>query len=91
MLALLKFGLKVYETSPVREAIVRKFAPVSEDGLADEVLIDFIKNTCNCIYHPLGTASMMPREDGGVVDPELKVYGTTNVRVVSGMDLCGAR
>lgn len=25
---------------------------------------------------------MMPRELGGVVDPELKVYGTSNVRVV---------
>lgn len=25
---------------------------------------------------------MLPRELGGVVDPALKVYGTTNVRVV---------
>lgn len=25
---------------------------------------------------------MMPRGDGGVVDPKLKVYGTANVRVV---------
>ncbi|KAG7144374.1 Copper amine oxidase 1 like protein [Verticillium longisporum] len=32
--------------------------------------------------HPIGTASMMSRELGGVVDPELKVYGTANVRVV---------
>lgn len=32
--------------------------------------------------HPLGTASMMSRELGGVVDPELRVYGTANVRVV---------
>lgn len=33
-------------------------------------------------YHPIGTASMLPREDGGVVSPKLIVYGTTNVRVV---------
>lgn len=32
--------------------------------------------------HPIGTASMMSRELGGVVDPELRVYGTANVRVV---------
>lgn len=32
--------------------------------------------------HPLGTASMMSRELGGVVDPELRVYGTASVRVV---------
>jgi hypothetical protein len=28
------------------------------------------------------TAAMMPKDDGGVVDHELKVYGTTNLRVV---------
>lgn len=33
-------------------------------------------------YHPIGTASMMSRELGGVVDSEFKVYGTSNVRVV---------
>ncbi|TVY43942.1 Glucose oxidase [Lachnellula occidentalis] len=32
--------------------------------------------------HPLGTAAMMPRKLGGVVDNRLKVYGTANVRVV---------
>ncbi|KAL2794656.1 GMC oxidoreductase-domain-containing protein [Aspergillus keveii] len=34
------------------------------------------------MYHVCGTCAMMPREDGGVVDPRLKVYGTRNVRVV---------
>ncbi|KAG8405571.1 hypothetical protein J3458_022217 [Metarhizium acridum] len=33
-------------------------------------------------FHPVGTAAMMPREKGGVVDNRLKVYGTSNVRVV---------
>lgn len=33
-------------------------------------------------HHPIGTASMMSRELGGVVSPKLKVYGTKNVRVV---------
>ena len=33
-------------------------------------------------YHPLGSASMMARNLGGVVDPQLRVYGTNNVRVV---------
>lgn len=33
-------------------------------------------------YHVSGTAAMMPREQGGVVDSRLKVYGTTNLRVV---------
>lgn len=33
-------------------------------------------------YHPVGTASMLPRANGGVVDATLTVYGTSNVRVV---------
>ncbi|KAJ5605489.1 CAZyme family AA3 [Penicillium lagena] len=33
-------------------------------------------------YHVCGTAAMMPREKGGVVDSRLKVYGTKNLRVV---------
>lgn len=33
-------------------------------------------------FHPIGTASMLPRDQGGVVDSTLKVYGTSNVRVV---------
>lgn len=33
-------------------------------------------------YHHLGTCAMLPREMGGVVDNEFRVYGTNNVRVV---------
>lgn len=33
-------------------------------------------------YHPIGTCAMLPREKGGVVDSQCKVYGTSNVRVV---------
>ncbi|KAI9628029.1 hypothetical protein KEM48_011879 [Puccinia striiformis f. sp. tritici PST-130] len=33
-------------------------------------------------YHPIGTSSMMPQNQAGVVDPQLKVYGTQNLRVV---------
>lgn len=33
-------------------------------------------------FHASGTAAMMPRELGGVVDSNLTVYGTSNLRVV---------
>lgn len=33
-------------------------------------------------YHICGSAAMMPREDGGVVDSELRVYGVEGLRVV---------
>jgi choline dehydrogenase-like flavoprotein len=33
-------------------------------------------------FHPVGTCAMMPRKAGGVVDERLRVYGTSNLRVV---------
>ncbi|KAI1264450.1 oxidoreductase [Xylariaceae sp. FL1019] len=34
------------------------------------------------MWHPAGTCSMLPEEIGGVVDPTLRVYGVSNLRVV---------
>lgn len=34
------------------------------------------------VAHPIGTCSMMAKEDGGCVDPKFKVYGASNVRVI---------
>ncbi|KAL9108667.1 MAG: hypothetical protein Q9227_006613 [Pyrenula ochraceoflavens] len=42
----------------------------------------YLRSTLAANSHSLGTASMMSRDLGGVVDPNLKVYGTANVRVV---------
>lgn len=33
-------------------------------------------------YHHVGTCAMLPRDEGGVVDKELRVHGTENLRVV---------
>ncbi|KAH6658076.1 glucose oxidase [Truncatella angustata] len=42
----------------------------------------WLVDTVSPNHHALATAAMMSRELGGVVDPELRVYGTRNVRVV---------
>ena len=49
----------------------------------NEALVEYIKKSVFMAFHPIGTASMLPLEDGGCVDTQLKVYGTTNLRVVS--------
>jgi choline dehydrogenase-like flavoprotein len=33
-------------------------------------------------YHSVGTCAMAPKESGGVVDSELRVYGVANLRIV---------
>ena len=43
---------------------------------------DWIRNAAGTEYHPSSTCAMLPRNKGGVVNPDLKVYGTRNLRVV---------
>jgi choline dehydrogenase len=42
----------------------------------------FIRQNAGTEYHPSSSCSMLPREVGGVVDKNLLVYGTRNLRVV---------
>ncbi|KAF7800043.1 hypothetical protein EIP86_011286 [Pleurotus ostreatoroseus] len=48
----------------------------------DEQLIEQIKVECRVMFHPVGTVPMCSKALGGVVDPELRVYGTKSLRVV---------
>jgi choline dehydrogenase len=43
---------------------------------------EYVRRNTVTEYHPVGTCAMLPRRKGGVVDSQLKVYGTRNVRVV---------
>ena len=57
---------------------------VPEDGHggSDSAWQEWIQNGFNPVSHPIGTAPMMRRDLGGVVDAKLRVYDTTNLRVV---------
>ncbi|KAI1825896.1 GMC oxidoreductase [Xylaria intraflava] len=62
--------------------------PVRPPGLGTQdlqnrtALMDTVKSMVRTEFHPSGTAAMMPRRAGGVVDTSLRVYGTGNLRVV---------
>jgi hypothetical protein len=86
--SLFRFTLRLYETGPFGALVKRCIMPTSEDLSSDDKLQEYIKNNCGPVYHPIATASMLPREDGGVVDTSLRVYGTANLRVVSRRSLC---
>lgn len=78
----LKNNRRIAETYPLRQAWVAEYEPGLDVVQTEEQWREYALNTSATIYHPLGSCAMLPREDGGVVDPQLKVYGTSNVRVV---------
>ncbi len=49
---------------------------------SEDEILSYIRTRWQTEYHPAGTCAMMPLELGGVVSPELLVYGTQNLRVV---------
>ncbi|KAI8939291.1 hypothetical protein NX059_005116 [Plenodomus lindquistii] len=66
--------------------VMHPFARVSVDeydpGLnttTDAQWEKYAKDNVFTFYHPLGTCAMLPKADGGVVDPELKVYGPNDL------------
>ncbi|KAK5198411.1 hypothetical protein LTR92_002656 [Exophiala xenobiotica] len=76
-----KFGDRICKTAPLNSIVQKRVYPPEEPSgdfdwnswMADNTITD---------WHPVGTSSMLPRESGGVVDSSLRVYGTSNVRVV---------
>lgn len=81
LVELSKYIRRIATTAPFSSIWVDEYEPGLEVD-TDEEWEDFVKNNVNTFYHPVGTCAMLPRKDGGVVDSELKVYGTRNLRVV---------
>ncbi|ORY68370.1 uncharacterized protein BCR38DRAFT_335708 [Pseudomassariella vexata] len=75
----------LFNQEPISERITGNVLPGEEAlprNATDSQWKDFLVGQISPNHHALGTASMMLRELGGVVDSKLKVYGTKNVRVV---------
>ncbi|CAL1706785.1 unnamed protein product [Somion occarium] len=80
LIRLLQFCFKLYETSPVKEVVVERIIPPGEP--TEDDLKEYVRETVETIWHPVGTCAMTPKDDGGVVDHKLLVYGTENLRVI---------
>ncbi|KAI0406228.1 GMC oxidoreductase-domain-containing protein [Xylaria palmicola] len=83
----LRMGLELNDLLIATDAMAA-LLPVPPAGLGTQelknqtALMGTIKSMVRTEFHPSGTAAMMPRNAGGVVDTSLKVYGTRNLRVV---------
>ncbi|KAJ7722931.1 GMC oxidoreductase [Mycena metata] len=77
----IKYIRTMTDTEPFKSGVVREVDPGSK-CVTDQEIREYIKNTHGTSWHTIGSCSMLPREKQGVVDPELRVYGTRNLRVV---------
>ena len=80
-----KQAQQFWATSPVSALVTGQLQPDAmtlPPNASDAQWRAFVAASFGTNTHPLGTASMMARELGGVVDSTLKVYGTRNLRVV---------
>ncbi|KIJ55914.1 GMC oxidoreductase [Sphaerobolus stellatus SS14] len=81
MVKAFKFGRDLANHEPFKKVVSREANP----GLNVETEADIIKhikdNLCT-VWQTSGTLPMLPKKYGGVVDPKLGLYGTSNIRVV---------
>ena len=76
----LRFNRLILAQPSMQELRPAQFVPPLN---ADEAAINqVIDSGIRTEFHPSGTLAMLPLEQGGVVDPNLIVYGTQNLRVV---------
>ncbi|SOV07917.1 related to Glucose oxidase [Ustilago sp. UG-2017a] len=76
-----KLARRLATTPPLSNFTSSETTPgtaVSSDAQWEE----WIRSAVGTEFHPSSTCCMLPREQGGVVDSNLRVYGTRNVRVV---------
>lgn len=76
-----KLARRLATTPPLVNFISSEIAPGSGVN-TDAQWENWIRNTVGTEFHPSSTCSMLPRDQGGVVDKNLKVYGTRNLRVI---------
>lgn len=87
----LLFVQRLFKTKPLADFVKdspdgngKKIQPIFqiETALDRARAVEFVKNATISSWHPIGTCAMLPKNEGGVVDERLRVYGVKNLRVV---------
>ncbi|EXJ84155.1 hypothetical protein A1O3_04822 [Capronia epimyces CBS 606.96] len=76
----IKLARRIGETEPLSSELKSEDYPGS-DVQTDEEWEDWMRGGVFTEFHPSSTCSMLPLDQGGVVDANLRVYGLANVRV----------
>lgn len=80
-----RLSQKGYSTPPLSDLITDNTSPGYSKlplNASDEQWATFLRENVLNGLHVVGTCAMLPKELGGVVDSEVRVHGTSNVRVV---------
>ncbi|CAE7146931.1 unnamed protein product [Rhizoctonia solani] len=77
----IKYARTIAATAPMSSYFKSETSTTSA-ATTDDTIGTYIANSIATEYHPIGTCSMLPLDMGGVVDTNLRVYGTSNVRVI---------
>ncbi|QRW23253.1 GMC oxidoreductase [Rhizoctonia solani] len=77
----IKYVRTIGATAPMSSYFKAETSTTSA-STTDDAINTYIANSVATEYHPIGTCSMLPLDMGGVVDTTLRVYGTSNVRVI---------
>ena len=79
--ASVKLARKMLTSGPLGIGFLSEFEPGS-NITTDAQIETWLRANVTSDNHETGTNAMLPEDLGGVVDTNLKVYGTANVRVV---------
>lgn len=72
--------LSQYTVGPNNGEVSPGVENVSDDD--EDAIFEYVKANTFPNWHASGTVQMLPLEDGGVVDPRLRVYGVDSLRVI---------
>ncbi|KAH7347081.1 hypothetical protein BKA66DRAFT_432829 [Pyrenochaeta sp. MPI-SDFR-AT-0127] len=78
---LAKFLRTIATSKPMSDIWTEEYEPGNAVQTDEDWKKYALANTLS-IFHPIGTAALLPEKDGGVVDSNLKVYGIKRLRVV---------
>ena len=92
LIAAAKFNRKIASTPPLVRTWTAEYEPGFDlipagpesynTNMYDDLWRQYALSNMLTLYHPVGSCAMLPRSLSGVVDSDLKVYGTANLRVV---------